>query len=139
MSVSYGICGSRWGSSDTENASSVGSQIPRGSRAIRRPLVDGGGEAFADAGDVEELAAAVLEDVLDALGEPSRKESSAAISEKRRAISRFGSESDDGDFAAGSPDEPFHVASVGGEDRRSVAKGCRHHDGVNDIRSFGHA
>ncbi|MCX6627927.1 MAG: hypothetical protein NTW28_09900 [Candidatus Solibacter sp.] len=46
---------------------------------------------------------------------------------------------DDSDFAARSPDEPFHVAWVACENRSFLPKGCGHHNGVNDIRRFGYA
>ena len=52
---------------------------------------------------------------------------------------RYTSDSDDSDFAARSPDEPFHVARVTCENRSFLPKGCRHHNGVNDIRRFGYA
>ncbi|MBI4875300.1 MAG: hypothetical protein HY822_11765 [Acidobacteria bacterium] len=52
---------------------------------------------------------------------------------------RYTSDSHDSDFAARSPDEPFNVVWVAGENRGLSPKGCRHHNGVNDIRSFGHA
>ena len=53
--------------------------------------------------------------------------------------SSYTSDSDDSDFAAGSPDEPFYVVRVACENRGFLPKGCRHHNGVNDIRRFGHA
>ena len=52
---------------------------------------------------------------------------------------RYTSDSDDSDFAARSPDEPFHVAWVACENRSFLPNGCRHHNGVNDIRRFGYA
>ena len=52
---------------------------------------------------------------------------------------RYTSDSDDSDFAARSPDEPFYVVWVACENRSFLPKGCRHHNGVNDIRRFGHA
>ena len=52
---------------------------------------------------------------------------------------RYTSDSDDSDFAAGSPDEPFYVFSVACENRSFLPKGCRHHNGVNDIRRFRYA
>jgi hypothetical protein len=51
---------------------------------------------------------------------------------------RYTSDCDDSDFAARSPDEPFHVAWVACENRSFLPKGCRHHNGVNDIRRFGY-
>jgi len=51
---------------------------------------------------------------------------------------RYTSNSDDGDFAATSPDEPFYVVWVACENRSFLPKGCRHHNGVDDIRRFGH-
>jgi hypothetical protein len=52
---------------------------------------------------------------------------------------RYTSDSYDSDFSAGSSDEPFHVAWVACENRSFLPKGCRHHNGVNDIRRFGYA
>jgi predicted nuclease of predicted toxin-antitoxin system len=52
---------------------------------------------------------------------------------------RYTSDSDHSDCAARSPDEPFHVAWVACENRSLLPKGCRHHNGVNDIRRFGYA
>ena len=47
---------------------------------------------------------------------------------------RYTSDSDDNDFAARSPDEPFYVVWVACENRSFLPKGCRHHNGVDDIR-----
>lgn len=52
---------------------------------------------------------------------------------------RYISDSDDRNFAARSPDEPLYVVWVACENRGSLAKGCRHNNGVNDIRRSGHA
>jgi hypothetical protein len=52
---------------------------------------------------------------------------------------RYTSDSDDSDFAARSSDEPFYVVWVACQNRSFLPKGCRHHNGVNDIRRFGHA
>ena len=51
----------------------------------------------------------------------------------------YTSDSDDSDFAARSPDELFYVVWVACENRSFLPKGCRHHNGVNDIRRFGYA
>ena len=51
---------------------------------------------------------------------------------------RHTSDSDDGNVAARSPDEPFYVVCVACKNRGFLPKGCRHHNGVNDIRRFGH-
>jgi hypothetical protein len=55
--------------------------------------------------------------------------------------SSFGihSDSDDSNFAAGSPDKPFYVVWVACENCSFLPEGCRHHNGVHDIRRFGHA
>jgi len=47
---------------------------------------------------------------------------------------RYTSDSDDSNFAAGSPDEPFYVVWIACENRGFLPKGCCHHHGVNDIR-----
>lgn len=52
---------------------------------------------------------------------------------------RYDSDRDDSDFAARRPDEPFCVIRVACENRRLLPEGRRHHNGVNDIRGFGHA
>jgi hypothetical protein len=49
------------------------------------------------------------------------------------------SDRDDSECAARSPDEPFYVVWVAGENRSFLAKGRRHHNGVNDIRRSGDA
>ncbi len=48
------------------------------------------------------------------------------------------SDSDDRDFAAGSPDEPFYISTVAGEDHGSFAKRRGHHNGVDDIHRSAH-
>jgi hypothetical protein len=45
-------------------------------------------------------------------------------------------DSDDSNVAASGPHEPFYVVSV--TCRGFLPDGCRHHNGVNDIRRFGH-
>ena len=72
------------------------------------------------------------------LGAPDT-EMKAAIADVRTDRLRYTSDSDDSDFAARSPDEPFYVVRVACENRSFLPKGCRHHNGVNDIRRFGHA
>jgi len=49
---------------------------------------------------------------------------------------RYTSDSDDSDCVARSPDEPFYVVRTACENRSFLAKGRRHHNGVNDIRRF---
>jgi len=51
---------------------------------------------------------------------------------------RYYSDSDDSDFAPRSPDEPSYVVRVACENRSFLPKGCGHHNGVDDIRRFGH-
>jgi hypothetical protein len=52
---------------------------------------------------------------------------------------RYTSDSDHSDCVARSPDEPFYVVRIACENRSFLAKGRRHHNGVNDIRRSGHA
>jgi hypothetical protein len=52
---------------------------------------------------------------------------------------RYASDSDDCDCVARSPDEPFYVVRIACENRSFLAKGRRHHNGVNDIRRSSHA
>jgi len=52
---------------------------------------------------------------------------------------RYTSDSDDSDFAATSSDEPLYVIWVACENRGFLPKSRRHHNGINDIRRFGHA
>jgi hypothetical protein len=50
----------------------------------------------------------------------------------------FASDSNDSNFAARSSHEPFYVVWVACENRSVLPKGCRHDNGVNDVRGFGH-
>ena len=52
---------------------------------------------------------------------------------------RYTSDGDDSNFAARSSNEPFYVVQVACQNRSFLPKGCRYHNGVNDIRRFGHA
>src|SRR5436309_3114122 len=47
----------------------------------------------------------------------------------------YTSEGDYSELTPRSPDKPFYVIRVACENYRFLANGCRHHDGVNDIRS----
>jgi hypothetical protein len=58
--------------------------------------------------------------------------SQRAVTDRLRDISN----SDDRDFAARSPDEPFYVVWVARENRGFLPKGGRHHNSVHDIRRF---
>ena len=49
------------------------------------------------------------------------------------------SDSDDSHVAARGPHEPFYVVRIACENRSFPPKGCRHHNGVNDICRPGHA
>ena len=51
---------------------------------------------------------------------------------------RVASDSDDSNFPARGPHEPFYVAWIACENRSFLPKGCRHHNGINDIRRLGH-
>ena len=50
---------------------------------------------------------------------------------------RFTSDRNDSDIAARNPDKAFYVLRVACENYRFLAKGYRHHDGVNDICGSG--
>jgi len=50
---------------------------------------------------------------------------------------RRASDRDDGNFAASSPGEPFHVIRVAGQNHGFLSKGYRYHDSVNDIGGSG--
>jgi len=52
---------------------------------------------------------------------------------------RYTSQSDDRDFAARRPDEPAYVVQVACENHSSMPQGCRHYNGVNNIRRLGYA
>jgi hypothetical protein len=52
---------------------------------------------------------------------------------------RLASDSDDSNCAARGPHEPFYAVWVACENRGCLPEGCRHHNGVNDIRRFRHA
>src|ERR1035438_2886643 len=52
---------------------------------------------------------------------------------------RYASDSDDSNFTARGPDEPFYVVRIACENRSFLPNGCSHNNGVNDIRRFGHA
>ena len=47
---------------------------------------------------------------------------------------RHTSDSDNRDFMTRSPDKPFYIVRVAGENHPLPANGYRYHNGVNDIR-----
>ena len=52
---------------------------------------------------------------------------------------RYTSDTDDRNFAARGPHEPFYVVRIACENGSFLPNGCSHNNGVNDIRRFGHA
>ncbi len=56
-----------------------------------------------------------------------------------RSASRFASDSHDCDFAPRSPTQPFYVVRVACENRGSLAKSDRHHNGVDNVRRSRHS